>query len=150
MSEFATKDFLVCMITDMQARNNKYNRENLVRKVHEIWQYLPEIPKPSGVSTNIIQDPWLTYPYDKNLITSIVHLFERAGWEITWRVTEGEITKERPYPRICFSHPFATLSVVCEFNDTISGSTCTRKVIGKEMIERDIVEFVCNDENTNQ
>lgn len=144
---YNAKDAIACEISELTIGNQSFGRESLVKKLRAIWEYLPEIPEPSHIGTNIVQDPWLTYPYDKHLITDLISMFENSGWKIEWRVRESEVEAGglRANPRVCFGHPSNALSVICEFDDSLIGSTCTRKVIGKKMVEADIVEFVCKE-----
>lgn len=148
---YNAKDSIACEMSELILSNRDYTSRNLSRKLRAIWDYLPDIPKPARISSNIVQDPWLTYPYDKNLISSLISLFEDSGWSIGWRVREDEVetrTGLKSNPLICFSHPSNELMVICEFDDSLVGSTCTRKVIGKQTVEKDIVEFVCNENNS--
>mgnify|MGYP006935545090 CR=1 FL=1 len=147
---YNAKDSIVCKLSELALGNQGFTRRQLVGKLQAIWDCLPDIPEPADIGSNIVQDPWLTYPYDKNLISGIISLFEDSGWSIAWRVRENEVEANtmKSNPRICFSHPSHNLNVVCEFNDSLVGSTCTRKVIGKQTVEKDIVEFVCNEDNS--
>lgn len=150
--DFNIKDFVACKVSELQLSNINYHFTTVKEKISLIWEFLPNgLPKPSMIQTNIVSDPWLVYPYDKFLISKIRDVFLDAGWKETWKIREDEVesTGYNRNPRVCFESPSKKLSVICEFDDTRPGSTCTRKVIGKKLVENDVVEFVCNDENTD-
>lgn len=147
---YEMRDALVCEISRLTLDNQKFSREQLAKKIKLIWEYLPELPKPAKITTNIMQDPWLTYPYDKHLIMTLIDIFESNGWVTTWQTRESDVDSNgimNRNPTIRFDYPNFSISAICEFNDKLIGSTCTRKVIGKKLVEKDIVEFTCDETN---
>lgn len=152
MNNINAKDKIACAMSDLQLGGRKYMTDTLVNKIRAVWDFLPSsIPDYFSFNTNIVGDPWLIYPYDKELISTIISIFENEGWETNWSTRESEVGSGfgNQNPKVKFSHPKTNLIVMCEFNDSLTGSTCKRKVIGTRQVEEDIVEFVCNDEVDN-
>jgi len=125
---------------------------HLKKIVPMLWELLPsDLPEPSYVGFNAMREPWITYPYDKQLRNHIQDLFIQAGWRMTWQVTEAELQGKHEHPRVSFGisledYPYSSTSVIIEFDDTREGSTCTRKEIGKVTKEVPVYEFSCDEE----
>lgn len=150
MSSINMKDKIASAMSKQGLEGQAVQIKYLIQKIRSVWEYLPsDIPDYAYFNTNVIGDPWLVYPYDKELISSIIEIFENTGWEANWSTRESEvgIGFGNQNPKIKFTHSDTSMIVMCEFNDLLHGSTCKRKVIGKKQVEQDIVEFVCNDEN---
>lgn len=140
---YNSREAVIDAISSQFHSNHNFSLNTFKEKLSKIWDYFPpDLPEPSYFNTNIVQDPWLTYPYDKELIFKVIETFVEAGWKYKWLMRESEVA-ENSYPKIRFDTE--GLSTICEFQDNLSGSTCQRKIIGKKSIEVDIVEFICGD-----
>ncbi len=155
MSNTNIRDWLANEISSSVLRHITYSRQMLIDKVKEVWELVPrDLPIPRQTGLNLANDPWLYYPYDRNLMAQIDELFLSAGWTVGWKVTESELDNDKNrFPRTCYYAPRegssgGSLVVICEFHEEYQGSTCKRKVIGKVQKEIDIVEFVCDDDNS--
>lgn len=134
----------------------KVSYANHLKKIIPLlWEHLPSnLPEPAYVGFNAMREPWITYPYDKELRNYITELLIEAGWKMTWQVTESELKAGNECPRMAFSKEtqtdsgfyLSTVSIIIEFDDTKEGSTCVRKEIGKVTKEVPLYEFSCDEE----
>jgi len=138
-----TEQYQTQMLNSIKEKRNK-----LIENAKVLNELLPNLPEPAYQGYTVFEDPWLTYPYDRNLIFEIKKLFRDAGWKIAWEVEEAEIENPGDNPRISFrpsSENFISMSVICEFSDAKEGSTCTRKKIGRKRKSINVYEWNCEE-----
>lgn len=119
-----------------------------------LWEYLPEgLPAPTFITTTYGNNPWLTYPFNRETMATIRVMFEAYGWEVNSERKEHELEHQWADPYIEFKYTDRVNGkwyyVTCAFDASKAGSTCKKVVIGKTQKEVDVVEFQCNDHDNS-
>lgn len=131
----------------------------LVRKSNEdremvglfFAEHLPDFPvEPTGIDLSIsLGTPWITFPYDRNIIRVVEECLTAAGWTKEYEKSEKEVGAGED-PRQTWKkksagrneYPFWPELIVA-FSDLADGAVCKRREIGRRLQDLPVYEWAC-------
>lgn len=124
------------------------------KRVAFFTQHLPDLPVEPIEVQESYGAPWLSFPYDRDLVKRLTDFMIGIGWKLEYEIKDQDCSNAYSMPRQCWQkkiegrteYPFEA-EIIFSFSDQAEGATCKRNEIGKVTIDQSVYEFICQEKS---